>query len=285
MHGGEPFGQDARQVLGDAASGDVGHAVDQVGSVQLLDGVQVAAVGLHQGCAGFLLEGIDVLLGAVSGGFEEELAGEGVSIGMEAGGGQADEDVSGFDFCAGDELVAVDGADDEAGEVVLTLGVEAGHLGGFAADEGAAVCPAGFCETGDDFFGHFAVEGSGGQVIEEEEWGRALHGDVVDAMVDEVGADGVVDSQFEGDFELGADTVCTGDEDRLLVLEGVELEEAAKATDFAQHVAVEGALGEVLDALLGAVAAGNVDSGIGVGDWLFLSFGLLLRFGQGKFST
>ena len=126
---------------------------------------------------------------------------------------------------------------------------------------------------------------AGGEVIEEEERRGALHGDVVDAVVDEVGADGVVDAEFEGDLELGADAVGAGDEDGLLVLAGIELEEAAEAADFAKHVAGEGALGEVLDALLGAVAAGDVDSGIGVGDWLFLSFGLLLSFRQGKFST
>ena len=40
-------------------------------------------------------------------------------------------------------FVAVDDADDGAGEVVLAVGVEAGHLGGLAADEGAAVGAAG----------------------------------------------------------------------------------------------------------------------------------------------
>ena len=59
--------------------------------------------------------------------------------------------------------------------------------------------------------------GSGGEVVEEEERSGALHGDVVDAVVDQVGADGVVNSEFEGDLELGANTVCTGDQDRLLV--------------------------------------------------------------------
>ena len=144
------FGQDARQVFGDAAAGDVGHAVDAGRlAVSFLMTLQVAAVGLHQRGAGLVLEGVDVLVGLVLGDFEEELAGERVAVGVQAGGGQADEDVAGLDFCAGDQLGAVDDADDEAGQVVFAVGVEAGHLRGFAADERAAVGAAGFGEAGE----------------------------------------------------------------------------------------------------------------------------------------
>ena len=114
---------------------------------------------------------VDILRGLVAGDLEEELAGQGVAVGVEAGGGQADEHVAGLDGGAGDHLVAVDGADDEAGQVVLSVGIEAGHLGGFAADEGAAVGLAGFGQAGDDGFGDFGVEASGGEVVEEEERG------------------------------------------------------------------------------------------------------------------
>ena len=61
-------------------------------------------------------------------------------------------------------------------------------------------------------------------------------------MVDEVGADGVVNAEFEGDLELGADAVGAGDQDGLLGICRVEREEAAEAADFAEDVAVEGAL-------------------------------------------
>ena len=209
------LGQDAREIVRDAAAGDVGHARGVVAGGELLDEAEVAAVGLHQGSAGFFLERVDVLLGLVLRDFEEELAGERVAVGVQAGGGEADEDVAGMDFGAGDQLGALDDADDEAGEVVFAVGVEAGHLRGLAADEGAAVGAAGVGEAGDDFLGDFAVEASGGEVVEEEERRGALHGDVVDAVVDQVGADGVVDAELEGDLELGADAVGGGDEDGL----------------------------------------------------------------------
>ena len=92
----------------------------------------------------------DVLGGFVAGDFEEQLAGQRVAVGVQAGGGQADEHVAGLDVCAGDELVAIDGADDEAGQVVFAVGVEAGHLRGFAADERAAVGLAGLRQAADD---------------------------------------------------------------------------------------------------------------------------------------
>ena len=81
-------------------------------------------------------------------------------------------------------------------------------------------------------------------------------------MVDEVGADGVVDAEFEGDLELGADAVGGGDQDGLGKFFEVEREEAAEAADFGEDVLVEGLAGEHLDALLGEdVAIGGDDGG------------------------
>ncbi len=131
------------------------------------------------------------------------------------------------------------------GQVVFAVGVEAGHLRGFAADEGAAVGAAGIGEAGDDLFGDFAVEAAGGQVIEEEERRGSLDGNIVDAVVDEVGADGVMDAQMEGELELGSDAVGGGDKDGLLVF-AIEFEEAAEAADFAEDIAGKGPLSEVL---------------------------------------
>ena len=78
------------------------------GAGELLDDGEVAAVGAHEGGAGLVLELVDVLVGAVLCYFEEELAGERVAVGVEAVGGQADEDVADLDGVAGDDLVAVD---------------------------------------------------------------------------------------------------------------------------------------------------------------------------------
>ena len=114
---------------------------------------------------------------------------------------------------------------------------------------------AGIGQAGDDALGHFWIELAGGEVIQKEERRGALHGDVVDAVVDQVSAHGLVQAEFEGDLELGADAVGRADQDGVLPALQVEPEERAEAADAAQHIAVKGLLRQVLDALLGAVAA------------------------------
>jgi hypothetical protein len=67
------------------------------GSHQLLNHVQVAAVGLHQRRAGLFLDGGHVLRGLVSGHLKQQLAGQRVAVGVQPGGGQSDQDVAGLD--------------------------------------------------------------------------------------------------------------------------------------------------------------------------------------------
>jgi hypothetical protein len=71
------------------------------------------------------------------------------------------------------------------------------------------------------------------EIIEKEQRFRAEHGDVVDAMVHEVGADGVVPVHHEGDFQLRADAVHRRHEDRLTIFFHVQREESAEAANLA----------------------------------------------------
>ena len=87
----------------------------------------------------------------------------------------------------------------------------------------------------------FGIELAGGEVVEEEERRRALHGDVVDAVIDQVLPHGVVDAEFEGDLELGADAVGGARPGRGSCSAcRSSAEEGAEAADAAEHVAVEG---------------------------------------------
>ena len=107
----------------------------------------------------------------------------------------------------GDEFFLVDGAHNKAGEIVFPIGIEAGHLGGFAADQRAAVRAAGLGHTAHHVLSDFTLEFADGQIIEEKQRRCALHGDVVDAMIDQVGADRVMHAEGKGYLELGADTI------------------------------------------------------------------------------
>ena len=195
-----PLGRMRGQIFSDAAAGDVRHAGGHSGGDEFLDHVEIAAVRLHQRRAGFLLDGGDVLAWFVFGHVEHQFAGERVAVGVQAGGGESDKNIACLDVGPGDHLVAIDGADDEAGKVIFAVGIKAGHLGCFAADEGAAVGLAGIGEAGDYGFGDFGVELAAGEVVEEEERGGALDGDVVDAVVHQVGTDTVSGGPFRRRF-------------------------------------------------------------------------------------
>ena len=133
--------------------------------------------------------------------------------------------------CAVDLGAFFDDADDGAGEVEVTGLIDAGHVGGFAAEEGESAIAAGVGDATDDVdflvFGEAVV----GEVVEEEEGLGAGGENVVDAVVDEVLADAVEALQGAGDEHLAADAVGGGDEDG--VGEGAEVKEAAKRSDAA----------------------------------------------------
>ena len=110
----------------------------------------------------------------------------------------------------------LDHADDEAGDVVFAVGVEAGHLGGLAADERAAVLAARRARRRSTTCSATSGEQPAGrEVVEEEQRLGALDEDVVDAVIDEIGADGVVAAGHERDLQLRADAVGARHEDRL----------------------------------------------------------------------
>ncbi len=105
---------------------------------------------------------------------------------MESGRRQRDEDVPGDNGAAVDDVRAPHLTDDEPGEVVFAIGVEAGHLRGLAAEQRAAVFLAGRGDAGDDLLGDIGREPARCEVVEEEQRPRALNQDVVDAVIDEI---------------------------------------------------------------------------------------------------
>ncbi len=112
--------------------------------------------------------------------------------GVDAGGGQADEQVPLGQLLAVDDLLLVHQPDREAGQVVLLLGVEAGHLGGLTAHQGALGLTAALGDAGDDVRDAGGVVLAAGDVVQEEHGSGAPAHDVVDAHGHAVDAHGVV---------------------------------------------------------------------------------------------
>ena len=124
-----------------------------------------------------------------------------------------------------------DRADDEAGDIVLAVRVEPGHLRGLAAEQRASVLAARRREPLHDLHGDVRVEPARRQVIEKEQRLRTLDEDVVDAVVDEVDADRAMDARQERDAQLRADAVGAGHQHRIRNAGGVEPEQAAERSD------------------------------------------------------
>jgi hypothetical protein len=96
-------------------------------------------------------------------------------------------------------------------------------------------------------------------------------------VIDEVGADAGVEAKLDGELEFAADAVGGGDEDGVRKALGIESKESGEATDFAEHVLVEGSAGEALDAVVGEDVAISGDDGVVVvaGSAGFLVWGWL----------
>ena len=155
--------------------------------------------------------------------------------------------------------------------------IEAAHLSGLAANEGAAGLFAGVRDALDDSGDLLGVELADGEVVEEEERLSTLDEDVVDAHGNGVLADRVVLVEHEGQAQLRADAVGAGDEHRLLVLAGIQRKETAEAAEVAEDLRTIRRLDAVLDEFDGVVASIDVDAGILIGK-LFCHFAILGPF-------
>src|SRR5262249_4907218 len=150
---------------------------------------------------------------------------------------------------------------DETGKIVLAGRIKAGHFGGFAADERAAGFAAGAAHSFDELLDHLRLELAHGEIVEEEKRFGALPQNIVDAVIDEVAADGRMDAHGDGDFELGADAIGAGHEHRLFPFLVVEGEECAEIPDAAEDAGSERAGSVMADALLGFVSDRDIDTG------------------------
>ncbi len=131
---------------------------------------------------------------------KKDLARQRVAVGVKPRARQPDEHVALFHLGSIEDDLAVDHADDETGEIVVAVTVETGHLGGLAAEQRAAGSPAGLGDALDHLGEHVGIEHARGEVVQEEQRLGALDQDVVDAVVDQVPADRVVDPGEEGDL-------------------------------------------------------------------------------------
>ena len=178
---------------------------------------------------------------------------------MQTAGGKADGDIAIGYPLAVYYLIFFHGADDKTDQVVVPSGVYTGHLGRLAADKGTADPLTGFSQPLDNRLYLIRQKPAHGDVIEEEEGLGAAGEDVVDAVIDQVGADGVIPVQGIGYFKLGANPVGAGNQHRLL--ESLQLEKPAEQPGPGQDLGAQGAPGMLCNKLLEPVGGIDADAG------------------------
>ena len=188
------------------------------------------------------------------------------AVRMQAVGGEADDDIADLNRVAGEHRVALDRANREAREVIITRRIEPRHLGGLAADQRTTGGPAPLGNAGDDLARHLGIEPSRREIVEEEQRFGAGDDDVVDTHRHQIDADRVVAADRHGDHELGADTIGAGDQQRVAVARLGEVEKPAESTERGIGTGARGRPCQRLDRLDQTGASGDVDARLFVCD-------------------
>ncbi len=181
---------------------------------QGLDGLDIDFCGGQQDLAqGFAIQLLQ--RGGEVGALDvENLPHQREAVGVNAGGGQADEGVPFPDPASVDDFGLVHHAHGKARDVIVVGVHDAGVLGGLAANQGAAGLDAALRHAGDDGGDFLRLVFADGDIVQEEQGPGAAADDVVDAHGHAVDADGVVLVQQLGQAQLGAHAVGAGDENR-----------------------------------------------------------------------
>ena len=145
---------------------------------------------------------------------EHDLPGQGIAVGVQTRGRVAQQDVPRHDPVAMQGGVLLDYTDDGAGQIVGAGPIEPGHLGRLPAGERHVVPATAPCDTLNDSGDLFDAQRRARDVVHEGDGSRAMHQDVVDAVVDEVLAHGVEPPGLEGDEHFGAHAVGAQDQRR-----------------------------------------------------------------------
>ena len=168
---------------------------------------------------------------------------------MHAGGRQANEYIAFSDGGAVHDCGLLGNADRETGQIVLVFVIHARHFSGFATDQTGTSLYAAVGNASHNLLEQCWIVLAAGDVIQEEQRFRTLSGNIVDAHGHAVDADGVVLVGHLGNDQLGADAIGAGNQHRLLVSEGSQIEQAAEAADTADYARTVGARHMGLDAL------------------------------------
>ena len=190
---------------------------------------------------------------------------------MRARRSQRDQAIAGGDAAAVDHAILFDDADTKPGEIEISRLVHARHFRGFAANQRATGQAAALGNAADYAFRLGQFEFTGGVVVEEKQRLGAQHGDIVGAHRHQVDADAVEFVEIDREFQLGADAVGAGHQQRLPITLQRQFEQSAEAANAADTAIPSGGFDRRLDAFHQFIAGIDIDTG---GTIIQRSFGI-----------
>src|SRR2546422_728201 len=98
--------------------------------------------------------------------------------------------IAGLNRAAIDDLVAIDHADDAARQIVLAAPIHSRHLRCLSTDERTPGSTAGLTESTQQLRKNLRLQLFRADVVQKKQRPRSEHSNVVDAMINENGADG-----------------------------------------------------------------------------------------------
>src|ERR1019366_952477 len=136
--------------------------------------------------------------------------------GVETIRGQVQQNIARADGAAGDHRISLHCAYDEAGEIVFSRLIQSRHFSGLAANQGAAVIAATTSHAFDNLPRYVSIQFSDRKIVEEKQRDSSLHGNIVDTVVHQILADGIVAAAQECDLQLGANAIGRANQNRPL---------------------------------------------------------------------
>lgn len=195
---------------------------------------------------------------------KEDFSGEGVTVGVESVGGEADKAITGNDGGSGEFVGFINDPCDASDDVHFAVVIDAGHLGGFSADEGAVDGSACFGGPGDNLVEDIAFESAASEIVEEIEGACSLAEDVVDAMVDDVVSEATVVAGHLRDDGFCPDSINRTDENGSFDAGELGVEHGTESADPAENIFVVGCGDGIADGIERSLGFVDIDSGVGV---------------------
>ena len=126
---------------------------------------------------------------------------------MKTGRRQADQHIAGAHSGAIEDRPPLHGADDETHQLVVARPVEAGHLRGLSPEKRATVVDTRVRHAPKQGRHGLSIQLARTDVVEKEQRRRALHQNVIDTVIHEIGADGAEIAGHSSYRQLGANAV------------------------------------------------------------------------------